>query len=222
MTTAMVLAAGRGERLRPLTNRLPKALVEVGGVSLLERQLERLAKGGVDTVVINLGWLGDMIVERIGDGGRFGLQVVYSPEYDNVLETGGGIRRALPLLGREPFWVVNADIFSDYPLATLDLQPECLAHLVLVPVPEHKARGDFDLRCGKVRLSTAPAWTFSGMAIYSPELFQDTEVGRFPLAPLLFAAAERGQLSGEVYLGVWEDVGTVERLRRLNELSNPV
>lgn len=217
MTTAMVLAAGRGERLKPLTNALPKALVEIGGISLLERQLERLGKGGVDTVVINLGWLGHMIVERVGDGSRFGLQVVYSPEYDNVLETGGGIRRALPLLGREPFWVVNADVFTDFALPHVDLHPECLAHLVLVPVPEHKPRGDFDLARGKVRTSAAPAWTFSGMAIYRPELFRDTEEGRFPLAPLLFTAADRGQVSGEVYHGVWEDVGTIDRLERLNE-----
>src|SRR5690606_20663268 len=122
VATAMILAAGRGERLMPVTRRLPKALVEVHGLSLLERQLERLARAGVETVVINLGWLGEMIVERIGSGRRFGVQVAYSPEYDNVLETGGGILKALPLLGHRPFWVVNADVFTDFELPDIRLQ----------------------------------------------------------------------------------------------------
>lgn len=216
MTIAMVLAAGRGERLKPLTDKVPKALVEVGGTSLIERQLVRLSDAGVTTVVINLGWLGEAIVERIGDGSRFGLQVVYSPEYDEVLETGGGIRRALPLLGRDPFWVVNSDVFTDIALPPAELAPGCSGHLVLVPVPPHRPRGDFDLVDGKVCRSAQPAFTFSGMAIYRPELFENEEVRRFPLAPLLFAAAERGELSGELFEGVWEDVGTVERLERLN------
>jgi MurNAc alpha-1-phosphate uridylyltransferase len=220
MTTAMVLAAGRGERLRPLTDKKPKALVEVHGVSLLERQLERLRLAGVDRVVINLGWLGETIVERIGDGSRFGMQAVYSPEYDNVLETGGGICRALPMLGAEPFWVLNADVFSDFSLPPPYVPPDCLGHLVLVAVPPHKTRGDFDLVGDKVRNAPQPAWTFSGMAVYRPELFKDAAEGRFPLAPLLFAAADRGQLSGEIYSGVWEDVGTIDRLARLNEKAN--
>lgn len=215
----MVLAAGRGERLRPVTDSKPKALVEVGGVTLLERQLERLRLAGVDRVVINLGWKGESIVERIGDGSRFGLQAVYSPEYDEVLETGGGICRALPMLGREPFWVLNADVFSDFSLPPPDLRPGFLGHLVLVPVPEYRSRGDFDfdLVGRTVRNAEEPGWTFSGMAVYRPELFQDAPGGRFPLAPLLFAAADRGQLSGEIFEGVWEDVGTVERLMRLNQ-----
>jgi MurNAc alpha-1-phosphate uridylyltransferase len=220
MTTAMVLAAGRGERLRPLTDTQPKALVEVHGLSLLERQLERLRLAGVDRVVINLGWLGERIVERIGDGSRFGMQAVYSPEYDNVLETGGGICRALPMLGREPFWVLNADVFSDFSLPPPYVPPDCLGHLVLVPVPEYKSRGDFDLVDARVRTAPEPGWLFSGMAVYRPELFRDAGAGRFPLAPLLFAAADRGQLSGEIYKGIWEDVGTIERLARLNENAN--
>jgi MurNAc alpha-1-phosphate uridylyltransferase len=213
----MILAAGRGERLRPVTDTLPKALVEVGGVSLLESQLERLQRAGVDRVVINLGWLGELIVERIGDGRRFGMQAVYSPEYDHVLETGGGICRALPLLGREPFWVLNADVFTDFSLPAAFLPPDRLGHLVLVPAPQHRARGDFALVDGKVRTAADPPWTFSGMALYRPELFEGEGQGRFPLAPLLFAAADRGQLGGEIYRGIWEDVGTVERLVRLNE-----
>jgi N-acetyl-alpha-D-muramate 1-phosphate uridylyltransferase len=216
----MILAAGRGERLRPLTDKVPKALVEVGGASLIERQLERLARARVGTVVINLGWMGETIVERIGDGSRFDLQVVYSPEYDEVLETGGGIRRALPLLGRDPFWVLNSDVFTDIPLAPAELAPGRSGHLVLVPVPPHRPHGDFDLVEGEVRRSEQPAFTFSGMAIYRPELFESEEVRRFPLAPLLFAAAERGALSGELYQGEWEDVGTIERLERLNAQLN--
>lgn len=216
MTTAMILAAGRGERMRPLTDRLPKALVEVAGVSLLERHLRRLQSAGVDTVVVNLGWLGKMIVERIGDGSSFGLQVVYSPEYDHVLETGGGIRRALPLLGRAPFWVLNSDVFSDLVLPAVEPAPDCLGHLILVPRPPHKTRGDFNLVDGRIRGAVEPAYTFSGMARYRPEFFARSGEGRFPLAPLLFDAADRGLLSGEIYTGVWEDVGTMARLARLN------
>lgn len=214
---AMVLAAGRGERMRPLTDTVPKALLEIGGISLLERQLERLAKAGVGTVVINLGRLGEAIVERVGDGRRFGLQVVYSPEYDRVLETGGGIRRALPLLGDGPFWVLNADVYTDFALPEFELPPESLGHLILVPTPAHKARGDFDLVAGKARTSRDPAYTFSGIALYRPELFAGTGPSRFPLAPLLFAAADRGQLQAALYEGMWEDVGTPDRLAALNK-----
>lgn len=212
----MLLAAGRGERMRPLTDTTPKALLEVGGASLLERQLERLGGAGVETVVVNLGWCGEAIVERIGDGRRFGLQVVYSPEYDHVLETGGGIVRALPLLGASPFWVLNADVFTDFALPPVDLPPEILGHLVLVPTPAHKNTGDFDLVDGKARRSPDPAHTFSGLALYRPELFAGHSPGRFPLAPLLFEAADRGLLTAELYEGVWEDVGTPERLAALN------
>ncbi|MEX2496173.1 MAG: nucleotidyltransferase family protein [Woeseia sp.] len=218
MTTAMVLAAGRGERLRPITDRTPKALVEVRGASLLERQLRRLRTAGVDTVVINLGWLGEAIVERIGDGSAFGLQVVYSLEYDSVLETGGGIVRALPLLGSKPFWVLNSDVFSDLELPAIELPPGCLGHLVLVPRPHYAARGDFGLVEGRITRTAGAACTFSGMAFYRPEFFDGAGEGRFPLAPMLFDAADRGLLSGEIYRGIWEDVGTVERLSGLNAL----
>lgn len=212
----MVLAAGRGERMRPLTDSVPKALLEVGGTSLLERHLLRLAAAGIETVVINLGWLGEAIAERIGDGRRFGVRVVYSPEYDQVLETGGGIRRALPVLGREPFWVLNADVHTDFVLPALELPEDSLGHLVLVPTPAHKPRGDFDLVDGKAALADAPEYTFSGMALYRPELFAGTGSGRFPLAPILFEAARRGRLRASLYEGTWVDVGTPERLAALN------
>lgn len=214
--TAMILAAGRGERLRPLTDTVPKALVEVRGTALIERHLEALQSAGVGTVVINLGWLGEQIVDRIGSGARYGLNVVYSPEGENVLETGGGIHRALPMLGREPFLVVNADVFSDMPLPRPDLSAEDLGHLVLVPVPHHKTGGDFDLNGERIRNGEAAAFTFSGVAVYRPELFADCRPGRFPVAPLLRAAADADRLSGELYTGLWRDVGTPARLRELN------
>lgn len=215
---AMLLAAGRGERLRPLTDRVPKALIEVDGRSLLERHLERLAAAGVETVVINLGWLGEQIVERIGSGRRFGLQAIYSPEYDRVLDTGGGVRRALPLLGREPFWVVNADILCDWRLPARPLPPDSQAELVLVPNPSYRDAGDFDLIDGRVVAGGNAPLTFSGIARYRPEFFAGCDGGRFPLAPLLYAAAARGRLAGEVHAGLWADVGTPERLERAARL----
>ena len=214
---AMLLAAGRGERLRPLTDTLPKALIEVHGRSLLERHLQMLRTAGVATVVINLGWLGDEIVRRVGSGKRYGLDVVYSPEGDNILETGGGIHKALPVLGEEPFAVVNADILTDMPLPQLVLPQGVQGHLVMVPTPDYRQCGDFDLVDGLVRNGVEPSLTFSGVAVYRPEFFDGCEAGRFPLAPLLREAADAGQLSGEVYNGLWMDVGTPERLAAANQ-----
>jgi len=213
---AMILAAGRGERLRPLTENTPKALVEVQDRSLLERHLDRLAAAGIETVVINLGWLGDRIAERVGSGDEYGLNVIYSPEGDDILETGGGINRALPLLGPDPFLVVNADIYTDMPLPPAGLAGADMGHLVLVPRPAHKERGDFDLRDGRVCESDDAAYTFSGVAVYRPEFFAGCKAGRFPLAPMLRAAARAGRLAGSLYEGLWEDVGTPERLAELN------
>lgn len=212
---AMLLAAGRGERLRPLTDHTPKALIEVRGESLLERHLLALRAGGVDTVVINLGWLGEQIVARVGSGARFGLNVVYSPEGDNVLETGGGIQRALPLLGSEPFLVVNADIHTDMPLAAADLAADMLGQLVLVATPAYRAGGDFDLVDGRVRNSAAAPLTFSGVATYRPEFFAGCAPGRYSVVPLLRAAADAGRLAGTLYGGHWADAGTAERLAEI-------
>jgi MurNAc alpha-1-phosphate uridylyltransferase len=216
---AMILAAGRGERLRPVTDTMPKPLVEVGGVSLLERHLTALAKRGVSTVIINLGWLGEQIAERIGSGSRFGLQVCYSPEYDQILETGGGIRRALPMLGREPFWVLNSDTYTDFLIPDLALADDCLGHLVLVPTPKDKLNGDFDLVDGKIRNADEPRYTFSGFACYRPEFFAGKAVERFSVVPLLRKAADLGQLSGEIYAGRWVDIGTPQKLSDINNAS---
>ena len=213
---AMLLAAGRGERLRPITESIPKALVEVRGESLLERHLHALNAIGVERVVINLGWLGEQIADRIGSGADYGLSIVYSREGDDILETGGGIHRALPLLGPEPFLVINADIYTDMPLPPPAPAPDELAHLVLVPTPKHKAGGDFDLRGSKVANADTPRLTFSGVAVYRPDFFRDCQPGRFPLAPLLREAAARSVLGGSLYEGTWQDVGTPERLAALN------
>ena len=213
----MILAAGRGERMRPITETLPKALVEVQGRSLLERHLDAVRTAGIETVVINLGWHGKQIVERIGSGARYGVNVIYSPEGDDILETGGGIRRALPLLGCEPFVVINADIYTDMPVPAVEIDTGIHGHLVLVPSPAYRAGGDFDLVGGLVRNSRTPELTFSGVAIYRPEFIAGCAPGRFPLAPLLREAADAGNLTGSVYTGTWEDVGTPERLATLNQ-----
>jgi MurNAc alpha-1-phosphate uridylyltransferase len=212
----MILAAGRGERLRPLTDSTPKALTEVRGQSLLERHLHALQTAGVTTVVINLGWLGEQIAGRVGSGSAYGLQVIYSPEDEEILETGGGIHRALPMLGSKPFLVVNADIYTDMPMPTPGLGANTLGELVLVPTPAGKNHGDFGVVDGRLRNVKDPQYTFSGVAVYRPEFFADCKAGRFSIVPMLRAAADADQLAASVYSGNWTDVGTVERLEALN------
>lgn len=216
---AMILAAGRGQRLRPLTDTTPKPLLEVGDKPLIEHHLERLATAGVEHVVINLAWLGEQIRAHLGDGRRWGLQLHYSVEPGGALETAGGIVQALPLLGDRPFMVVNGDVLTDYPFASLtDLQPPGTAHLVLVDNPEHHPKGDFALpddsplpHC-RLPQTGKPALTFSGIALYRPDFFAGLAPGRRPLAPLLREAIARRQVTGEHYRGKWLDVGTRERL----------
>ena len=214
---AMILAAGRGERLRPLTDETPKSLVEVRGESLLERHLRNVQAAGIRTVVINLGWLGDRIVERVGSGERYGLDVIYSDEGDNILDTGGGIHKALPHLGDEPFLVVNADIYTDMPVPSVELAAEHLGHLVLVPTPEYRDHGDFNIEGGLIRNGEHALYTFGGVAVYRPEFFDGCEAGRFSLVPMLREAADQGRLSGALYEGLWADVGTPDRLATLRD-----
>jgi len=209
---AMILAAGRGKRLRPLTDTTPKALVEVCGQSLLERHLENIRRAGIDDVVINLGWLGEKIIDRIGTGSNYGINVVYSDEADNVLETGGGIHKALPLLGDDPFFVVNADIHTDMPVPDVSLPGDDMGHLVLVPSPSYRDGGDFDIENGRLQNGDSQALTFSGVAVYRPEFFAGCEAGRFSIVPMLREAADQDLLGGSSYLGHWADVGTPERL----------
>ncbi len=215
---AMILAAGKGERLRPLTLHTPKPLVPVAGVPLIEYHLRALAAAGIREVVINHAWLGAQIEAHLGDGARFGVSIAYSPE-DAPLETGGGILRALPLLGEQPFILVNGDIFTDYPFANLSRPLPGLAHLVLLDNPAHNAQGDFaltaeggvvDTQAGQPSLTAS--LTYSGIAILSPQLFAGCEPGAFKLAPLLRQAMAQGLVSGERYAGEWIDVGSYERL----------
>jgi MurNAc alpha-1-phosphate uridylyltransferase len=212
---AIVLAAGRGERLRPHTDRAPKPLLAAGGRCLIEHLLDALARGGLSDVVVNHAYLGHMIEERLGDGAAYGLRIRYSPEGERGLETGGGILRALPLLGGEPFAVINADIWTDFRFERLPRRPRGLGHLVLVPNPAHNPRGDFSLHGDRVRNEGAPRHTFSGISVLSPALFDGCAPGAFPLAPLLRAAADRDELEGELYEGEWMDVGTPESLETL-------
>ena len=212
----MVLAAGRGERLRPLTDHTPKPMLLVRGKPLVVWHLEALARAGVHEVVINLSWLGDSIRRALGDGARFGVNIQYSEEPAGALEVGGGIFRALPMLGDAPFIVVNGDTYTDLDFAKLDIAPSALAHLVLVPNPEHNPDGDFVLQGREVSVGAAPRLTYSGIGVYRPELFARCAAGRFPLLPLLQQAIAAHRLSGERYDGHWTDVGSVQRLAALN------
>jgi len=222
----MLLAAGRGERMRPLTETIPKPLLEVGGRPLIGWHLERLAAAGFRDVVINHAHLGPMIEETLGDGSAHGLRIRYSPEPE-PLETAGGIAQALPLLGGSPFLVVNADIYCEFDFRALahhlqqlsGVEGTDLAHLVLVPNPPQHAQGDFALGEGRVTADGQSRLTFSGIGAYRPELFSGVRRGaKAKLAPLLRAAMDRDRVSGELFRGRWIDVGTPERLAALDQM----
>ncbi len=209
----MILAAGRGERLRPLTDATPKPLIEVGGKPLIVHHLEKLAAAGVVDVVINLGWLGEQIPEALGDGSRWGLSISYSPEPPGALETAGGIVHALGLLGDRPFLMISGDVLTDYPVTRLvGFEPSGLGHLVMVDNPAHHPGGDFGLDGERLTQDGDQRFTFSGIAVFSPAWFRDLEPGRRALRPLFEQAIQDGRLTGEVYGGYWSDIGTVERL----------
>jgi N-acetyl-alpha-D-muramate 1-phosphate uridylyltransferase len=220
----MILAAGRGERMRPLTDTTPKALLTVGGKSLIARHIEKLARAGFDEIVVNHARLGHLIESSLGDGEDFDVHIYYSPE-NPALETAGGIANALPLLGKHAFPVINADVFCDYDFRDLHAETVILeddtsrdSHLVLVDNPEHHRDGDFVLRDGVIVPEGAPRLTFSGIGIYRPALFQALPRGeKAPLAPLLRATIAAGRCSGEHYAGMWTDVGTPQRLQQLNQ-----
>ncbi|WP_288094834.1 N-acetylmuramate alpha-1-phosphate uridylyltransferase MurU [Pseudomonas sp.] len=216
---AMILAAGKGERMRPLTLTTPKPLVRAGGVPLIEYHLRALAAAGFDDIVINHAWLGQQIEDYLGDGSRYGVHIQYSPEGE-PLETGGGIFRALPLLGDEAFVVVNGDIWTDYDFSVLHQPIVGLAHLVLANNPDHHPAGDFQLIDGQVRDAQpdVATLTYSGIAVLHPQLFEGCSAGAFKLAPLLRSAMANGQVSGERLNGQWVDVGTHERLAQVETL----
>lgn len=217
---AMILAAGKGERLRPLTLHTPKPLVPVAGVPLIEYHLRTLRRAGFEDIVINHAWLGHQIEDRLGDGESFGLHIRYSAESE-PLETGGGIFKALALLGSDPFVIVNGDIFTDYDFNRLQRPVEGLAHLVLIDNPPHHPRGDFRLSAGRVGNldQDERGLTYSGIAILHPALFEGCKAGAFKLAPLLKRAAAEGKVTGEFFSGCWIDVGTLERLAQAERIA---
>lgn len=213
---AMILAAGRGERMRPLTDHLPKPLLPVAGKPLIVHHIEALARAGIQDIVINHAWLGALIEQQLGDGSQFGVRLQYSAEGETGLETAGGIKTALPLLGTAPFLVVNGDVLTDINFAALkhNLAPTMLAHLVLVPNPPQHPTGDFGFDFATARVSSqgAEQFTFSGIALYRPEFFAVVPAGKQKLAPFLRQAMAQELVSGEIHQGFWADIGTPERL----------
>ena len=209
----MILAAGRGERLKPLTDTTPKPLLQAGQHKLIEYHLYNLANAGFKDIVINIAWLGKKIMNTLGDGSSYKLNIQYSDEGEQALETGGGIFNALTLLGDEPFLVINGDIWTDYPFKQLnDFIPENLAHLVMVNNPEHNSQGDFYLHNNTLTESGNNKYTFSGIGIYTKAFFNGQINESFPLAPLIRKYIKENKISAELYTGEWDDIGTVERL----------
>lgn len=222
---AMILAAGRGERMRPLTDHCPKPLLKAGGKPLLQWHLDALQQAGITEVVVNHAHLGWQIEQALGDGADQGLRIDYSPEVQ-ALETAGGIAQALPLLGQRPFLVVNGDVSTNWPMARAvqvlsSWSPGQLAHLVLVPNPPHHPEGDFALQGDMVlprAASGLPSYTFSGIGVYAPSLFESIKPGTVAkLAPLLRSAMAEGKVKGELHTGFWMDVGTPQRLQELDD-----
>ena len=214
---AMILAAGHGTRMRPLTDHTPKPLLMAGGKPLIVWHIEKFAQAGFTDIVINLAWLGWQIPGALGDGSRWSVRLHYSDEqHEGALETAGGIVKALPLLGSAAFLVVNGDVWCDYPCLPYPLAEHDLAHLVLVNNPAHHPTGDFALQHGRVSSDGEPRYTFSGIGYYRPELFAALTYGKNPLAPLLRTAMQQGHVSGEWFGGDWRDIGTPERLATLD------
>lgn len=218
---AMILAAGRGERLRPLTDSTPKPLLKVGEKCLIEYHLFKLAQTGINEVIINTAWLGDQIQQTLGNGEKYGLTIHYSDEGDQALETAGGIIKALPLLGDEPFLIINGDIFTDYDFKQLlEIKLNSEAHLVMVENPDHNNKGDFALENDWLKNTGEPLYTYSGIGIYTKQFFAGIPEGITALAPILKEKIAQQKVSGELYTDAWTDVGTVERLQQLNDQLN--
>lgn len=219
---AMILAAGRGERMRPLTDHTPKPLLPVAGKPMIQYHIETLAAAGVGEIVINLAWLGSQLRAALGDGSQFGVRIEYSDEGDSALETGGGVFQALPLLagssGKDRFIVVSGDVFTAYPLgdAVKKLAAEDVAHFVVVPNPDFHTRGDFGL-AGDRLTDSGERYTYANIGVFDPEFFKGCKPGRFPLAPLMFDWIRQGRVSGELYRGVWHNVGTHQQLQQIDQ-----
>ena len=219
---AMILAAGRGERMRPLTDRTPKPLLPVAGKPMIQYHIETLAAAGVGEIIINLAWLGPQIRTVIGDGARFDVRIQYSDEGDAALETGGGVFKALPFLagpsGTDPFLVVSGDVFTEYPLgdALKKLAADDVAHFVVVPNPDFHTRGDFGLADGRLT-DSGERYTYANIGAMRPEFFAGCRPGKFPLAPLMFDWIRKNRVSGELFRGVWHNVGTPQQLQQLDQ-----
>lgn len=217
---AMILAAGRGERMRPLTDHTPKPLLMAGSKRLIEFHLMNLAKAGFKDVVINVAWLGSLIIDTLGNGENYNLNITYSNEKDQALETGGGIYNALPLLGEEPFLVINGDVWTDYPFEKLyDFSLQDKAHLVLVKNPEHNPDGDFSISANRLNENESEKFTYSGIGVYSADFFSKHNDGKYPLAPMIRKYISENKISGELYNGNWMDIGTQQRLNDLIKIS---
>ncbi len=218
---AMILAAGLGTRMRPLTDHTPKPLLAVGGKPLIVWHIEKLVRAGYQDIVINMGWLGHQLPAALGDGSRWGIHLHYSDEQaEGILDTAGGIIKALPLLGTAPFLVINGDVWCDYACEPRTLAAHTLAHLLLVTNPPHHPTGDFALANGRAHSEAGadtPRHTFSGIGYYHPQLFAGLAYGKQPLAPLLRKAMQAGLVSAEFYGGEWLDIGTPERLQALDQ-----
>ena len=217
---AIILAAGRGERLRPLTDTTPKPLIKVAGNSLIEYHLHNLVQAGIKEIIINTAWLAEKIHQQLGDGTKHGVSITYSDEGE-ALETAGGIINALPLLGNKPFLVVNGDIFCDFNFSTLaPLEKNIQAHLILVNNPEHNQQGDFSLQQGLIKNTGGNMHTYSGIGIYTADFFAQQPSGALALAPIIRNKCDANLISGQIHRGLWTDVGSVERLQQLkNQLS---
>ncbi|MBM0108472.1 nucleotidyltransferase family protein [Steroidobacter sp. S1-65] len=219
---AMILAAGRGERMRPLTDHTPKPLLPVAGKPMIQYHIEALAAAGVREVVINLAWLGQQICAALGNGSQFGVRIHYSDEGDAALETGGGVFQALPVLagpsGTDAFIVVSGDIWTEYAFAAAmeKLADDDVAHLVVVPNPDFHTRGDFGLADGRL-LDSGERYTYANIGVFRPEFFVGCKPGRFPIAPLMFDWIRKGRVSGELYQGVWHNVGTPRQLEQIDQ-----
>jgi MurNAc alpha-1-phosphate uridylyltransferase len=217
---AIVLSAGRGERMRPLTDTTPKPLLTVAGKPLIVYHLEALARAGIRDVVVNLSWLGERIRTALGDGARYGVRIVYSDEGPVALETGGGVLKALPFLGPGPFLALSGDVWTDFPLAGLRLAPGDVAHFVLTPNPDFRPQGDFGLSGGRIT-DAPPRFTYANVGVFRPEFFANAEPGRFPLGPLMFEWSRKGRVSGELYRGRWHNIGTPTQLSELEQQVSP-
>lgn len=219
---AMILAAGHGTRMRPLTDHTPKPLLEAGGKPLIVWHIEKLKQAGFQDIVINIAWLGDQIPNSLGDGSKFGVNLHYSDEQnEGALETAGGIVKALHLLGNKPFLAINGDIWCDYPLTKQNpIADDMLAHLILVNNPSHNPDGDFAINSNVIKSEGSVKYTFSGIGYYHPKFFQNLPQGKRPLAPLLREKMAIKKITGEFFSGDWRDIGTPERLAELDRHLN--